>query len=364
MHAAAATPDAPGAEKEPAADSQAENDAGKDADAPRTPDTPLPPESATPMSDKEETGELIGALPERVELMDLPAEEDMELTATERALRDAGTLFPAALWPVAPVLLPESADPSGFVATGDSAPPASEPLSPEVIGSSFGPGPPPPLHDPHGLITPSQAAPLLAMLRDSLNLRGSFLTNVVVLKPSEQLPVTLNPQDLLQRWHGNNKGLLVLYFFGQPGRTQAFFTPETRLHHRSEDLRQIIDFGVREAARLTAPLPQLQRFCYKTAVRLDRLHRQGIMALSDDTAVAGAASFPVTGLWWAFAVGVQAAALAAGAVWWLRRHRIVPAVRGGKVIRLPDQDLISRLGAPHSGGFGAVIQFGVPGQRL
>ena len=62
--------------------------------------------------------------------------------------------------------------------------------------------------------------------------------------------------------------------------------------------------------------------------------------------------------------GGQATGLAAGAVWWWRRRRSGAGGRQGPVIRLPDQEWLSRLGAPHSGGAGAVIQFGVTGQRL
>jgi len=324
-----------------------------------------PPELTTPASDKEETGALTDTLPDRVELLVLPAEDEDEpvLTAEERWLFNSGSLFPAELWQGAPMVPPEPPDTSAA-----PEPPASslagESMPPEIVASCFGPGPPPPLHDPQALLPPAQAAPLLALLRDSLNARGSFLTSVIVLKPSQQIPVELNPAELLQRWHGDAKGLLVLYFLGQPERTQAFFTPGTRHHHRSEDLRQVIDFGVREAARLNAPVAQLQRFCYKTAIRLDRLHRQGVVTPSDEPAAAAAASVESTGLWWAFAVGVQAAALAAGSVWWLRRRRSGPGEREGKTIRFPDQDLVSRLGAPHCGGAGAVIQFGVTGQRL
>ena len=186
----------------------------------------------------------------------------------------------------------------------------------------------------------------------------------MVLGPSQQIPVTLNPTDLLHHWYGSGKGLLVLYFLGQPDRTQAFFSPATRHYHRTEDLRQVIEFGVREAVRMNTPVAQFQRFCYKTAVRHDRLHRHGIVTPSEEPASALTAAVPASSLWWAFAVGVQAAALGCAAVWWWRRRRAPAAGRDGSTIRLPEQDLVCRLGASYSGGSGAVIQFGVSGQRL
>ena len=322
-----------------------------------------PPESTTPASDKEETGALTDTLPDRVELLTLPSDDEngMALTDEDREFQSAVSLFPAELWPGTPANLPEVAD---LPVDAQSSPPASEALPPEVVASSFGSDPPPALHDPQSCLTPPQTAALRTLLHNSLNARGTFQTSVVVLRAGQQIPAGLNPPEMLQHWHGDNKAMLVVYFFGQPERTQAFFSTETRRHHRSEDLRQIIDFGVREATRLTSPVAQLQRFCYKTAIRLDRLHRQGVVAPSDEPAPAVATSVPVTSLWWAFAVGVQAAALAGGAVWWLRRRRSELESREGPPIRLPDQDWIPRLGASHSGGAGAVIQFGASSQRL
>jgi hypothetical protein len=319
-----------------------------------------PAETATPASDKEETGALTDILPDRVEMLTLPAEdpEEMSPAEEERLQNEAGSLFPDELWPPLPEEFPTDEEAPAIEVPVWSPP---EPLPPEISASCFGLNPPPPLHDPQNLLTPAQAAPLSALIHDSLNARGSFQTSIVVLKPSQQMPVALNPPELLQRWYGNNKGLLVLYFLGQPDRTQAFFTPETRQFHRSEDLRQVIDFSVREAARMQAPVSQLQRFCYKVAIRLDRLHRQGVVTPPEESVPAAAAA-PVTGLWWAFLVGVQAAALAAGAVWWWRRRPAVPG-RKGEVIRFPDQEFVSRLGAPHCGGSGTVIQFGISGHR-
>lgn len=335
-------------------------------------ETPIVPDTAssgatTPASDKEETGALTDILPDRVEPLTLPAEN-----AEEHALSagDAGSsgasLFPAELWPSAPSALPDPPDLPPAVETAGIAA-ASEPLPPDVAASCFGAGPPPPLHDPQHLLATAQTAPLLALVRDSINARGGFQTSIIVLKGNQQIPISLDPSDLLHRWHGETRSVLILYFLGQAERTQAFFSPETRKYHRDEDLRQVIDFGVREAARMASPVQQLQRFCYKTAIRLDRLHRQGIVTPSEEApAVAySQSSTPSAGLWWAFAVGVQAAGLAAGAVWWWRRRStLAGASLPSEIILLPDQDVIPRLGAPHSGGAGAFIQFGSAGHRL
>ena len=307
-------------------------------------------DTVTPASDKEETGALTDIMPGRVELLTLPvADPNSTVTKTH------GGLFPDDLPPdTALELQPPTAD---GPALPQPAPP-SGPLPPEVAASCFGPSPPPPLHDPQHLLPATTSASLLALLRESLNARGTFMTSIVVLGPDQQIPVTLNPTDLLQKWYGSGKGLLALYFIGRPDRTQAFFSPAARKQYRTEDLRQLIDFGVREAERMDTPATQLQRFCYKTAVRLDRLHRHGIVTPTDEPAPPATAAVPAASLWWAFAIGVQATGLGCAAVWWWRRRRASAAGRDGNTIHLPEQDLVCRLGASYSGGGGAVIHFG------
>ncbi len=307
-------------------------------------------DAVTPASDKEETGALTDIVPGRVEPLTLPAADtNRTMTGTH------GGLFPDDLpQDTAPELQPQAGDGPALA----PPPPPAGPLPPEVAASCFGPAPPPPLHDPQHLLPPATSASLLSLLRDSLNARGTFMTSIVVLGPDQQIPVTLNPTDLLQKWYGAGKGLLVLYFIGRPDRTQAFFSPAARKQYRTEDLRQLIDFGVREAERMDTPATQLQRFCYKSAVRLDRLHRHGIVTPTDEPAPPATAAVPASSLWWAFAIGVQAAGLGCAAVWWWRRRRTSAAGRDGDTIHLPEQDLVCRLGASYSGGGGAVIQFG------
>ena len=65
-------------------------------------------------------------------------------------------------------------------------------------------------------------------------------------------------------------------------------------------------------------------------------------------------------LWWAFAIGVQAAALGGAAVWWMRRKQL--ARRGGEIVLLPPQEITARLGGAHSGGHGALLSFGAVAQ--
>ena len=308
------------------------------------------PDAVTPASDKEETGALTDLLPGRVEPLTLP-----DADANSAIPEKHSGLFPDDLpQDTALEMVPPADDGSALT----QPPPPAGPLPPEVAASCFGPSPPPPLHDPQHLLPATTSASLLALLRDSLNARGTFMTSIVVLGPEQQIPVTLNPTDLLQKWYGSGKCLLVLYFLGRPDRTQAFFSPAARKQYRTEDLRQLIDFGVREAERMDTPVTQLQRFCYKTAVRLDRLHRLGTVTPTDEPAPLATAAVPAASLWWAFAIGVQAAGLACAAVWWWRRRRAAAAGRDGDAIHLPEQDLVCRLGASYSGGSGAVIQFG------
>jgi len=325
---------------------------------------PEPPPGTTPASDKEETGALTDMLPDFVDPLTLPMEDAESGTFEDSS--PAVSLFPAELWSGdrSPATPPD-ATPQDLSPSADTLPPPGDETSlpAEVAASCFGPAPPPPLHDPQHLLTPTQAAPLAELIQESLNDRDSFQTSVVLLKSSQQIPVALNPPELLQRWYGDGKGLLVLYFMGRPERTQAFFSPATRRQHRSEDLRQVVDFSVREAARMSTPVAQLQRFCYKSAIRLDRLHRHGVVPPDEEPPpIVAAATVPVASLWWAFVIGIHAAGLGIGGIWWWRRRRAEPG-RAGTPIFLPEQDLVTRLGAPHCGGLGSVIQFGAAVSR-
>lgn len=311
--------------------------------------------STTPISDKEETGALTDMLPDRVELLELPAEEPAE--SDEWGERN---LFPREIW--------SGAAPEAETGLATGAPPAEEALElkPEEIASvCFGSSPPPALNDPQHLLTRAQAAPLEHLLRESLAARGSFQCCVTVLLPTQQIPVELNPPELLQRWYGRTKSLLVIYYLGKPERAQVFFSPESLAHHRAEDLRQVVDFGLREAARMTHPVSQLERFCYKTVIRLDRLHRQGVVTPGDDMPIpAAAVAASSGGIWWAIAVGIQAIALAGGVFWWWKRRRAAGRIVPGQPVYLPDLEVPPRLGAPHSGGTGATLHFGAGAHRL
>lgn len=311
----------------------------------------------TPISDSEETGALSDMLPDRVETLPLP--DAMEEPAASGKGPGPG-LFPESLWSAPPVVemeSPEAASPAAGEPTE-----AWKVLTPQEMSLCFGAAAPAPLHDPQGLLPAWQTAELNQLLREVL-LRGEsgFQLAAVVLSGAQQIPLDFNPEGVLRQWFGRRKALLVVYFLGQPQRTQAFFSPECLEDHRNDDLRQVIEFGSREAGRMALPAAQLQRFCYKTAIRLDRLHRQGDLDSGDGGPVPAAAASS-RGWWWALAVGIQAAALLAGGVWWWRRKHGRPGK--GAAVLLPDQDLVPRMGGAHAAGTGAVIHFGHSGQRL
>jgi hypothetical protein len=113
-----------------------------------------------------------------------------------------------------------------------------------------------------------------------------------------------------------------------------------------------------EAARVSGPTEQLERFCYKMSVRLHWLARS-LPAKPVDTGVSGNPSRR----WWGnMAVSVailSALGLAAGfgVVRLIRSRR--PRSEGGHdgPFLLPETEPCPRFGAPHSGGFSAVITF-------
>ncbi len=318
-----------------------------DATPPTSPVPPVPtpaPPSA-PASDREETGALTDLLPDRVETLPLPQEDPAEALLPVEARVESGGLFPDDLWPAPP-------GPGGpdLPAPAPPSPALEGPLPAAVAATCFGAAPPPPFHDPGNLLPPSQARALRGFLSRSVTERGGFPVNVIVFPPAWQLPGDLNPGDLLQRWHGDTPALLAICFAGHPDRTQAFFSPAALRAWGGEPARAA-GLSMNEASRLTSPSAQIERFCYRMAIRLDHLHREVGSLPGNTTPVPG----PLRGWWMLFFL-----LPAALPVWrWARRFPF----RKGKPVLLPDREMVCRLGGPHSGGNGAMMPLGLTAPR-
>ncbi len=300
-------------------------------------------------------------------LLGLPGWMRQELTEIRDRIRPAnqgGGLFPPQIWPLQPepVQGPLILD-SSLPGEGDSGlaldPRAVVPLGPGLMGRYTMQQPVGVLVDPQQLIQDRSGGQMESLVQRWLNDQCVFRTTLLVFGPGQQLPSDFDPQALRRQWAGEtDDSLLVFYFYEQPERTLAIFGHGACATYTAAVLRSIVDASVVEAARVSGPTEQLERFCYKMSVRLHWLARSPPAKLVDT----GVSGNPSRRWWGNMAVSVAilgALGLAAGfgVVRLIRSRR--PRSEGGHdgPFLLPETEPCPRFGAPHSGGFSAVITF-------
>jgi hypothetical protein len=337
----------------------------------------LPPPAATSARTEDEESrevtpgeqeELPEQLPEQTipwheSLLELPGWMEQEFGEIQERLRPAnqgGGLFPGEVWPVLPE--PSLSPLSRNAATGPEAAaqtaPAGDtvPLSPELMKLYETSKPERVFLDPQRLLDAANAGDMESLVQRWLNDQCPFRTKVLVFGRGQQLPSDFDPQVMRRQWFGeSDDSLLVLYFLEEPQRTLSIFSKGACATYTEKVLRSTGDAAVSEAARVPGSLEQLERFCYKMSVRLHWLK-----PLSPDHPSAVAVPAVTHFQWlmpflWSLAVATGVALLSRFAPMIRRRYR-TPAKPEGPVF-FPELDSTPRLGAPHSGGFSAVINF-------
>lgn len=325
-------------------------------------------ESRVVTGEMEETTEMLPeiSIPWHDSLLELPewiSREAGEILHRTRPVNHGAGLFPPEVWPLQPepVLGPLIRDealagiPSERAGVSPVTPVA---LGPELMALYAGRKPDGVLIDPQNLVPDGRVEPLVQRW---LNEQCVFRTTVLLFGTGQQLPAGFDPQALRREWFGGDgEELLVFYFYQEPQRTLAIFGPEARTRYGGDLLRSVVDAAVTEAGRVSGGQEQLERFCYKMSVRLHWLARTApAAAVAQSGPAAGA---PVAGsLKKAAGAALAAAGLIAGGtlfLTWYRRRGPGAAVPAVPVpVLLPDREFRPRFGAPHSGGFSAMITF-------
>ena len=319
--------------------------------------------------EKEEAVEFLpdSPIPWHDSLLELPEwmrHEVAEIKDRTRPANQGGGLFPPQIWPLQPGPVPGPLIRDAALAGERSpglAPDAREvvPLGPEIMGLYTAQKPAGVLVDPQHFVQDRASGQMESLVQRWLNDQCVFRTTLLVFGPGQQLPSDLDPQALRRQWSGESEdSLLVFYFYQQPERTLAIFGPGARATYTAAVLRSIVDAAVVEAARVSGPSEQLERFCYKMSVRLHWLARS-----LPANPVSAEAPVNQGNQWWkktgvSATVGSALALAAALGITILIRHR---RRRAGRVddapVLLPETEICPRFGAPHSGGFSAVITF-------
>ncbi len=326
-------------------------------------------EREMPTGETEELPELIPeqSLPWHDSLVELPlwmSREKREIDSRTRPANQGGGLFPPEVWPLqpgpelAPLVRDDLVVPVPLPDPSDGKEPTL--LRPELMALYFSQPPSGVFLDPQHLVQGRDAGAMESLVQRWLNDQCAFQTTVVVFGAGQQLPAEFDPQAMRRGWFaGSTKALLVLYFHRQPERTLAIFGPEAKAGYGESVLRQVVDAAVTEAGRVGGGTEQLERFCYKMSVRLHWLALAREARL-EELAKSGAGPDTGSSRFRTLLLASGGAVVMGGLVlagWtWRRRHSAVPGLGAGPVL-LPDWEIIPRLGAPHSGGFSAMISF-------
>lgn len=335
------------------------------------PEEPAP--GGEPTGELEELPEMIpdNPVPWHDSLLELPLwmqQEEEEISAQIRPANHGAGLFPPEVWPIQPEpvpgpliwdLFPDSSPGMAGLRAPENITP--EPLGPEEQALLAGPRPAGVFADPGRWIRGRSQAQMESLVQRWLNEQCIFKTTVLILGPGMELPADFDPEALRQRWFaGQDQALLVLYFYGQPERTQAVFSPAVRAAYGAALVKSVVDAAVKEAGRVTGGPEQFERICYKMSVRLHWLSRTRMPEadqLAENQTAAASQAWQRSGLKVLGWVLATASGLAALLFW--KRGRSLRAGEGEPVL-LPEWEFEPRFGAPHCGGFSAVINFSRP----
>jgi hypothetical protein len=310
----------------------------------------------------EEMGPLMPSTLPRDASLELPEwklDDVREFDENNAPLNHGGGLWPSQLWPLMPVpsrlpMLDSGQAPGNppMMITGD----AVEPISPALQEIYFGKIPPEVVVDPQSLLNEVQQEDLCRFFDEYALRQAGVKVRLLVLGPNQEVPPAPKLQALTERWFEQELGLVVVYPFGQPKASACYFSPALQLTYTPDQLNAVREASVKEAMFATREEDQLSRFGIKLAVRMNRLHDEPKLTLPATVALA---RDPVPAWLIRSALSVLAALLVVGTtlalVRWNRRRPHTPVEAESWL--LPDQEMTTRLSAPHCGGTMAILKF-------
>lgn len=335
---------------------------------PKTEDARGNPEGEEELPEELQPDQVIPWQPSQIRLpLSWQEKERTEILNGERPPNQGGGLFPPAIWPLEPEPALEPLTSQSQAERGETAPalpgdPGREEegsvLSPELTKAYFGKRPESVFLDPQHLLKPENAREIESLARRWLNTDFPFKTTLMIFGRDQRIPAEVDAEALMRQWSESAAdSLLVFYYYHQPERTKAVFSAGSTRRFTPEQLSVAMLAAMREAGRAEGGLEQLERFCYKTTVRLHRLAKSGPLPGAHPAKAGGHRER--SRAWVLSGTAVFAAALLI--LLTRKRRRKAGKVEAPPVL-LPEQDLHPRLGAAHCGGFSAVLTF-TPARR-
>ena len=319
------------------------------------------------VSDEEEGMGIVGpmlpsTLP-RDATLDLPEwqpDDILEVDRNQAPTNLGGGLWPRELWPLMPEprRLPSSSSQQDGVATNSENPhkPAPKELLPAGLHEVyFGSMPPEAILDPQGFVDEMQQEEIGDFFAEYARKQAGVDVRVLVFGPRQELPPDPVLQELTDRWYPDSQGIVVFYAMGLPRQSICCFSKALSSTFSTEQFTAVREACVKEAMLAQSANDQLARYCIKMAVRMNRLKIEG-----PDPSLAPqierAKTIPPSRylLWGAGLVVLCLGALGARGI---RRRR---ATRAPTTWLLPDQEMATRLNAPHCGGTMAILKIHPP----
>lgn len=317
------------------------------------------------LSEEEEGMEIIGpVLPSTLphdaslELPEWQPDDILEVDRNQAPTNLGGGLWPMELWPLMPEprRLPSSQKAGATLkdAILDKSV-AKQPLPADLHEVYFGAMPPEAILDPQGFIDDMQQEEIGNFFAEFAKKQAGVDVRVLVFGPHQELPADQALQELTDRWYPESQGIVVFYAMGLPRQSICCFSKALSSTFSTVQFTAVREACVREAMLAQNASDQLARYCIKMAVRMNRLKIEGPdPSLADEAAKS---KIKQVSRYLAWGAGLAALGLAG---WWavrIRRRRFAP---GPRTWLLPDQEMTTRLNAPHCGGTMAILKFRPP----
>lgn len=228
------------------------------------------------------------------------------------------------------------------------------------------------LLDPQTLLTAHERTSVNRALKQHATESG-FPVYILLFEKEQKIPEFQNLEALQIRWFGDRPGVVVGFWLGSPTRTAAYFGHTLRKEYQTR-LDDSFAEALGQSYKKTYPFSQLDHFTYTFLWRLGHLDETppesplsdpGNIALPtmpdfDPADISTTSWIPIAAGGSALALGV--AALGASIIA-TRRKRERKQNRHVPII-LPVKPAAERLGAPHSGGSGAMIKVAQPQPKI
>ena len=317
------------------------------------------------VSDDEEGLEIVGpmlpsTLPHdaTLELPEWQPDDLLQVDHNQAPTNLGGGLWPLELWPLMPEprRLPSSQK-AGTTLT-DPIPDksvAKQPLPAGLHDVYFGAMPPEAILDPQGFIDEMQQEEIGNFFTEFARKQAGVDVRVLVFGPHQELPADQALQELTDRWYSDSEGIVVFYAMGLPRQSICCFSKALSRNFSTVQFTAVREAFVKEAMLAQNPNDQLARYCIKMAVRMNRLKIEG----PDPSLVHEASKSKIYPSSHVLAWGGGLATLGLAGWWALRIYRRRNP-RCPKTWLLPDQEMTTRLSAPHCGGTMAILKIRPP----